>query len=805
MAFFGFDTTLPRDRSAGGNRGLFEQRNQFADLQKAAKLNAFQSQKDEILDFEDTYDGLGDELEETGDNLNDETFGGGLDAAGAGGSVGRDFDFYGSTAQVSNAIDEEAMKYGIQHTSKQVMQQPSHQPKYTGYEQYNDPNYIPEIQARSGLFGTKSQKQPILTTRPAEDTVMDSRISTARPGAPKPQRQAMMSLEEVEASMRAHGQPQSVLPQQMQHQLPSRQMHPHMEHIPDRTRPQERQHVRMPSQPEPPLQIWQHPSGPPPPMESSHVVPPYPQNQAVQMPMMPPPHSTAAPVITHPQQLMQLSEAQREAYLQEDAKRAKRNHKIFLLSRGNGLMTPSDKNFITRIQLQQLVAATGTSAESDYETAMAEDFYCQVYSQIRGVPRQHPTQPVGNFAQTYLFQTGGRLNNRRNPLNGDNHMQRMQQQVQRAVEAAKAKPKNKQLIIEGSLGKISFSNAKTPKPLLNIQKQAASSSRPTTTGKGPENSPSDRRSILRNIETVYSTLITVEDHERNMPQPPSEQSPSSEAETAQIAWREKFSDLNKQLWSALKIMEPINPSSPTLHPFIAFLAFTKGKKAIRRIFRLIDSEQRVTILTMIIVHLDSLDVIRDALPSTFAPGESQPRPAVRREIDAFQQHVVPSILEYLADAPMNIMNGLLQLVLDHTNVLNVAQTRVGLSILSMLLSSAELIKQTQPQNVGEADWAQWQHHFSRLFALLTPHFPHLFLAPVANGMVDDQYVWQFLASVGIGASPEQQQRLVLSVKDRVMDTVRVAKGLPDPEMRNVRLGNVNLFMKGLGLDVSMLG
>ena len=51
---------------------------------------------------------------------------------------------------------------------------------------------------------------------------------------------------------------------------------------------------------------------------------------------------------------MDLSEEQRKAYLEEDAKRAKRNHKIFLLSKGNGLMTPQDKNFITRIQLQQL-------------------------------------------------------------------------------------------------------------------------------------------------------------------------------------------------------------------------------------------------------------------------------------------------------------------------------------------------------------------------------------------------------------------------------------------------------------------
>jgi len=159
---------------------------------------------------------------------------------------------------------------------------------------------------------------------------------------------------------------------------------------------------------------------------------------------------------------MDLSDEQRKAYLDEDAKRAKRNHKIFLLSKGNGLMSPQDKNFITRIQLQQLVSATSNPTDSSPEAALAEDFYYQVYSQIRGAPRQHPTQPLGHFAQTYLFQTGNRANNnRRHQITGDNHMQRMQQQVQRAVEAAKLKPKNKQLIIEGSLGKIS---SVTPRP-----------------------------------------------------------------------------------------------------------------------------------------------------------------------------------------------------------------------------------------------------------------------------------------------------------------------------------------------------
>ena len=510
--------------------------------------------------------------------------------------------------------------------------------------------------------------------------------------------------------------------------------------------------------------------------------------------MQMPSTDASMPIITNPQQLLQLSEEQRQRYLDEDAKRAKRNHKIFLLSKGNGLMTPQDKNFITRIQLQQLVTATGNAGDSSPEAALAEDFYYQVFSQIKGAPRQHPTQPLGHFAQTYLLQTGGRMNNRKNAANGDNHMQRMQAQVQRAVEAAKAKPKNKQLIIEGSLGKISFSNAKTPKPLLNIKK--IENERPGSARKVPhEVNVSDRKAILRNIETVYTTLMQMEDHERQQPPPPTEG--DTQATAAHMEWRAKMQTLLARLWEELKVLEPINPGSSIPHPFIAFLSFSKGKKAIPRVFRFIDTEQRVTILTMITVHLDQLDVIRLA---QIPLGESQPNAAVRAEIDLFSNAVMPSLLGYVSEAPIAIMIGLLGLVLDHTNLIQIARTKIGLGILTMFLSRAELLRESGV--VPDADWQQWTQLYNRMFDTLEAVLGSIFPNAVSAG--DDMYVWQFLASAGVGASPEQQQRLVIAVKDRVMETVISSKTLP-PEMSSQRLGNVNLFMRAIGLDVEMLG
>ncbi|KAI1015217.1 hypothetical protein LB503_003707 [Fusarium chuoi] len=97
MSFFGFDTT--RHNTAAP--GFSQSHDPFAGL-------SGRDGDDDALDFEETYDGLGDQLEETGDAFNDDTFG---DISR---SAGKDFDFFGQTAKVADAIDEEHLRYNRQ-------------------------------------------------------------------------------------------------------------------------------------------------------------------------------------------------------------------------------------------------------------------------------------------------------------------------------------------------------------------------------------------------------------------------------------------------------------------------------------------------------------------------------------------------------------------------------------------------------------------------------------------------------------------------------------------------------------------
>lgn len=754
-------------------------------------------------------------MDEANDVFNDDTFGeGGLSTGATPKPVGKDFDFFGQTAKVSEALNEEQARFSRQQTTLKpfgASTRPSTLPKKpfkTGYEVYKHSGYIPDLKANADIWGPETES----TTRAIAPQQPDSNRAPAK---------KMMSLEEVEAAMQSqpkksypvlasqpametppitaghNGYPHRITQTQpasfgqaptAQSTLPSANEVPRTSQVESsgltsvafrsqtnnptqilqRTQPLSLPSLepREPSQPRQILQnaarqqtqVGSRPSEP-------QVLPqlqPYPVHSGPSYIL------TQQPAIAHPHQLQTFSAEARAAYLMEEEKRAKRNHKIFLLSKDNGLMTPQDKNFVTRIQLQQLMTATGTLTENNPEASLSDDFYYQVHNQIRGGPRQNPQQPLNSFAQTYLFQTGGNQAGlaRRHHRGGDTHVQRMEQQVHRAVEAAKLKPKNKQLVIQGSLGKISFSNANTPKPLLNIRRQGNSdalrrpqnsdrqaSGKIVTSGSAGAN---DRKTILRNIERVYSTLMKMEDLERRTPPHPTGEADSNLIQR-QVEWRDNMDKLNEKLWSELKVLEPINSESPILHPFIAFLSYPKGKKAIPRIFRQIDQEKRLTILTMIVIHLNVLDVIRQAQP---LPNGAQLPIAVREGIELFAQVVMPQIFGCVNEAPLGVVIGLVGVILDHVNIKAIARTKTGLILLTMLISRVELLRQGEATKSQE--WDQWVHFYNRLFDSMEVLLPELFPGSINAGQ--DEYVWRYLAASVIGASPDQQQRLVIGVK-----------------------------------------
>ena len=229
---------------------------------------------------------------------------------------------------------------------------------------------------------------------------------------------------------------------------------------------------------------------------------------------------------------------------------------------------------------------------------------------------------------------------------------------------------------------------------------------------------------------------------------------------------------------------------------MAMLSHPKGKKLIPRVFRQIDDQQRLTVLTIIVVQLDQLDVIRDVQP--IANRTTLP-PNVRLEVDLFAQAVEPSLFAYIADAALAVVTGLVGLVCQRVDMQMVIRSSAGVNLLTRLLSRAMQIVQG---NANTQDSEQWSTIFNSFFDQVEPHLPSIFQSTLAPG--EDFFIWQFLAACGIPASADQQQRLVIAVKDRVMETVDHAKSLPEPQGQP-DLDKVNLFMHAIGLDVDLLG
>jgi DNA topoisomerase 2-associated protein PAT1 len=258
-----------------------------------------------------------------------------------------------------------------------------------------------------------------------------------------------------------------------------------------------------------------------------------------------------------------------------------------------------------------------------------------------------------------------------------------------------------------------------------------------------------------------------------------------------------------------------------MHPFIAFLSYLKGKKAMPRVFVVITPDQRLTILTMIIAHLQHLDAISLA---HFTPQTPTLPPTVNESIETFLQSVIPPLVPLIEASNLSILIGLMGILMDRNPLPAIAATKVGLAFLTLLLSRVQII--LNGEGVDEGEVREWKETFDKFFGEMGGRWAEIF--PPRGAWGDDVYVWQFLASVAVGAGMEQQHVLVTECRydpsptppnrnpffwflvfvadvhsDQVLDNVIASKNLP-PEIAKTKIDNTNLFLRAMGLDAGML-
>ncbi|ORX43994.1 hypothetical protein DM01DRAFT_1340550 [Hesseltinella vesiculosa] len=763
-SFFGFNTGLP---------SMTDDELRMAQKERAAREDAdvydFASLRHELGD-DDFDDGLGDQLEEAGDDLNDETFGDD--------TIGKDFDFAATTAQFTSKLpDDERMRH---HKPNEIAQahSPAQQHPQGSWQnedldrQHREANAIWSDFAQSQHQQHRQQPGYFQGTPPSSSMMQPPR------GA--------MSLDEMEAELHRQRQQPAFSADQG---LPGKKM---MSLAEVEAAMLQRNHDLHHQQQLHFQQQQQSSAMPPMPMSPFGGFANVPPNNAMQQEQL-----RMAALQRQHQEFMEQMNKEREMRRIDDVRK----------SRYDNLMTQYDKDLVQRIQLHQLASGD----------PYADDFYYQVYSSLR--MRASGTKPA----------EGGRG---RDSRRDNSMMARMNQQVQRIVNDAKRRPKQTQVTLEGALGKITTLSTRNPRQVLQVSDKKphdgspthihASESTSTITPKVKSlGSMNDRRRLLNTVESLYSKILELEQMRRQGPAR-SRRDDDEEQERKLEEWNEQYSVKVQQLWDSLHIMEDNKEQTPLL---VAVLTVNKGKKLIPRIIRPLTHDQNLSILSVILAHFSQLQVCRPVIyPGTqVASTEDAQRFVSYEDMDLFMNATAPALLSFITEAPMKVVIALTRLLMEKNDIRYVAQTKPGLAFLTMLLSRAEILKQGggalhgyAPPSVEEL--SLWQDVYTALFQALQGRFASIFpavyyLVPSNPSMdmnqlllnIDDMYIWQFLAAIAVGASMEQQHVLVTEVRDRVMENIILAKSNRLPLDRAThRIDNTNLFLHSLGLDASQV-
>ncbi|TFK51708.1 hypothetical protein OE88DRAFT_1658294 [Heliocybe sulcata] len=521
-----------------------------------------------------------------------------------------------------------------------------------------------------------------------------------------------------------------------------------------------------------------------------------------------------------------------------EEKRRRKAAKIAHMSRYNDLMTQSDKDFITRIQVSQLVT----------QDPYLEDWYCQTWNQI--IRAKQGLQPEEQRVLTFDSGVGVGLGIPGQRPSGRklSAVQRMEAQVERIVNNARQREKEKGLqslsSLQGALGKTAGRSYKAaPRQLLQVD-----SPRPAANGdhsedeyktdfevhaakeaaklrKGVLGEMHDEHNFVRRDPLTHLEVLAIIEHlyDLVLQLGAIERYDLSEDVEGANERREQRKRLVDSLYEGLRANLPIETSNP--HPFISLLGPMKGKVLFPRVAHVLEEDQLLIVLTLLITCLTQLDVVAGA--HLLDSMEDTPeRRDMERQTNAFQHYVlIVSVLHALQKVTLRELTGILRLLRDQGQIVTIARTKPGLDLLFLLLSRADLLIHTHTYDLGADSTPQlsmedvevWQSEFDLMFSALHPHLTELFpseriLRAQSGGSAQippehmDTAAWQFLASVGAMASLPQQQMLVTALREKVLDLViGVKKGwVADSEERDMKTKNVNTFLHALKLDSSQI-
>ena len=168
-------------------------------------------------------------------------------------------------------------------------------------------------------------------------------------------------------------------------------------------------------------------------------------------------------------------------------------------------------------------------------------------------------------------------------------------------------------------------------------------------------------------------------------------------------------------------------------------------------------DQSFKLFSLLMNRLESLDVCNIPIGTL-----NEQVNLILSKVELTSTHLIPSLVHFITESPLQIVNSLMRIILERHNLLWLAKSKIGLSLLTLFLSRAEIIKQSGVMEDDHPDLMLWTEIYSFLFISLQTHFASLF--PKTES-ADEIYVWQFLAAMAVSAtSPDHQRCLVMEVR-----------------------------------------
>lgn len=457
-----------------------------------------------------------------------------------------------------------------------------------------------------------------------------------------------------------------------------------------------------------------------------------------------------------------------------------RQNKVGRITRASGFMNPRDKDFVTRFQLSQIVT------DDPYN----EDFYCQVYKVLNSNGGDNSTNSI---ARKYLEQSGHRLGGR--GKRADVALQRMQQQVSKAVSVAKERGERKgTLSKEGALGAVSFGSGKRPRQQLVVESEESQDSmEDDDVPKEYKFSRSARSFQLSIIEKVYNEVLKLESSER-------ENAVTDDAE----------------LWKALHVNDTIQTSNGEINAFVSLFAYDKFMKVFTRVFHLLSIEHKAELVEQFFKSFQKVDVVLRGSYRNYAEQKYELPKDVKSKIELFQITVLKALVLYLSESAFPIVLHFLQTALQNNNAFFLTTAQTSLSLITILITRLELIKQEYAQTLDPQELSQWDQSYDQLLfkplegrmaQVFPPYFSHDDARKVSNSLSDgdDSYIWQYLAALSLAGQLTHQRVIIDEVRGEIFGTMAEAKKLKSEgkeQDSEHQLSDLNLFLNVMGLKAN---